>query len=411
MTSLKISASQARKFLLAYQYLWPPRSIQGKKATLDFIHHVHCIQFDPLDMVGKNAELVLQSRVADFQPDFLRDLLYGERKLLDGYDKNMAIYPIEDWPFFSRRRQAAKNNLRSSEAVQAIIPQILETIEKQGPLSSLDLDFDQAVDWYWAPTRLARAALESLYLTGELIVHRKIHTRKVYDLTARHIPSEILHTPEPNPLETDYQDWYVLRRIGSIGLIWNRGAESWLGVPAKSAQRTAALKRLVKRGTVLEIEVEGVDVPLYMRAQDRQLLESVLLMGSGIEDEKMAFIAPLDNLLWDRRLLRDLFNFEYRWEVYKPKHQRDFGYYVIPVLYGERFVARFEPVREKKTRLLSIKNWWWEPDITPSPAMKSALEECLMHFIGYLNIQQISLDGYTIDPGKYHWLASQLIKV
>lgn len=406
MNSSKISASQARRFLLAYQHLWPPRSLHGRKATLDFIRHVHCIQFDPLDMVGQNAELVLQSRVADFQPVYLRDLLYGERKLLDGYDKNMAIYPIEDWPYFSRRRQAAKNNLRSAEAVQAIIPQVLDAIETRGPLSSLDLDFDQAVDWYWAPTRLARAALESLYLTGELIVQRKIHTRKVYDLTARHIPEDILHTPEPNPSETEYQDWYVLRRIGSVGLIWNRGTESWLGVPAKSAQRTAALKRLVDRGVVLEIEVEDLDVPLYMRAKDRQLLESV--MDKEVGATKMAFLAPLDNLLWDRRLLKDLFGFDYRWEVYKPKHQREFGYYVIPVLYGDRFVARFEPVREKKTRLLTLKNWWWEPDITPTPAMNSALEECLKHFFEYLSIQKISLDGRSIDPHEYPWLVSQL---
>jgi len=403
---LTISRSHARRFLLAYQALWPPRNLWGKECILEFIRHVHCIQFDPLDMSGQNAELVLQSRVANFQPAMLRELLYQDRQLLDGYDKNMAIYPIEDWPYFTRRRLAAQREMRSSEAVKAISPQVIAAIEEHGPLSSLDLDFDQTVQWYWAPTRLARAALESLYFAGDLVIHRKIHTRKVYDLARRHIPAHLFNTPDPNSTETEFQDWYVLRRIGSVGLLWNRGSEGWLGVPAKSAQRTAALKRLLDHDKVLEVTVEDFDVPLYIRTQDRMFLDGVV--NSNDTSPLMAFIAPLDNLMWDRRLLEALFGFYYRWEVYTPPARREYGYYVIPVLFSDRFVARFEPIRNKKNGMLTIKNWWWEPGVAPTDEIITALRECLDCFCAYLNVSQINFNGRTAGLAETGRLATQL---
>jgi uncharacterized protein YcaQ len=406
---INLSRSQTRHFLLAYHSLWPPRSLSGKEGILDYIRRVGCIQFDPLDMAGQNAELVLQSRVSDFQPRMLHELLYQDRRLLDGYDKNMAIYPIEDWPYFSRRRLAAQNELRSSEEVQAITPKIIVEIETRGPLSSLDLDFDQAVHWYWAPTRLARAALESLYFTGKLVIYRKIHNRKVYDLAHRHIPESILQSPDPNPSVSAYQDWYVLRRIGSMGLLWNRGSECWLGVPANSAQRSASLKRLIKQGKVLEVNVEGVDPPLYIRTQDLKILDEVINSKDVIR--RMAFIAPLDNLMWDRRFLEELFGLYYRWEVYTPQARREYGYYVIPVLYGDRFVARFEPVRNKKNGMLTIKNWWWEPGVNPTDEIIAALRECLEYFFTYLNITQITLNGRTVNLAETGMLATQLAAI
>ena len=392
---ISLTRSQAKHFMLAYQNLWPPHNLLGKEGILEYIRRVHCIQFDPLDITGQNAELVLQSRVSDFQPSMLRELLYQDRQLLDGYDKNMAIYPIEDWPYFNRRRLAAQSELRSSDAVQAIAPQVLAAIEVRGPLSSLELDFDQVVHWYWAPTRLARAALESLYFAGKLVIHRKIHTRKVYDLAQSHIPAPLFNQAEPNPTDAQYHEWYVLRRIGSVGLLSKRASESWLGVPAKSAQRSAALKRLIEQGKVLEVVVDGLDVPLYIRTQDRGLLDEIL--KSDETPARMAFIAPLDNLMWDRRLLDDLFGFYYRWEVYTPQAKREYGYYVLPVLYGDRFVARFEPIRSKKNGLLTIKNWWWEPGVTPTAEMVTALEESVKRFSIFLNVSQISFNGQTVS--------------
>jgi len=404
---INLTLTQARRFILAHQRLWPPRSLMGKLGVLDFIQHVGCIQFDPLDMAGKNAELVLQSRVADFHPSLLEELLYQDRLLLDGFDKMMAIYPVEDWPYFQRRRDEARRNPgRSAEALINIFPSVRQAITDRGPLSSIDLEFKNKVDWYWAPTSLARAALESLYFQGELVIHHKVHTRKVYDLAHRHIPADILHAIEPNPREDDYRDWYVLRRIGSYGLLWNRGSVSWMGVPANIPQRTAVLMRLLDRGEILDVTVEDFDVPFYLRKKDFPLLESLLISSDPLF--KAVFLAPLDNLLWDRFLLKDLFNFDYRWEVYKPPKERQYGYYVLPVLYGDRFIARFEPVRQKKNGELTIKNWWWESGVIPDDAMLAALRECFEHFFAFLSVKSLHMDGRSVDLSETEWLVDRL---
>ena len=169
MDSIELTKRQACRFLLAHQGLWPPHKLDDKAGILDFIGRVGCIQFDPLDIVGRNPELVLQSRVSGFRPAILQELLYHDRKLLDGWDKMMAIYRIEDWPYFVyRQRSVARlSQWRSADPVKTVSPQILKAIEERGPLSSIDLDHDQKVDWSWGPTRLAKVALDNMHYTGE----------------------------------------------------------------------------------------------------------------------------------------------------------------------------------------------------------------------------------------------------
>jgi uncharacterized protein YcaQ len=404
METLTLTNQQARRVLLAHQGLCPPHQLQGQAGALDYIRRVGCIQFDPLNIVGQNPDLVLQSRLSDFRPTMLRALLYEDRKLLDGWDKNMSIYAVEDWSYFHRRREAARRSPRKSrEAVEALLPRVRQAIEVNGPLSSIDLDLDQTVDWSWAPTRLARAALESMYFWGELVIHHKVHTRKVYDFSRNHLPEALLSAPDPNETEAQYHDWYVLRRIGSVGLLWNRSGDAWLGMGnIKSKERAAALARLLKAGQVREVRVAGMEPSLYMRCQDRPALDQALAAGDS--PPRAAILAPLDNLLWDRRLVRELFGFSYLWEVYKPVAERRYGYYVLPILYGDRFVARFEPGRDKASGALIVKNWWWEPDVAPSNRMKSALLDCFQGFLRYLGTDSLHVNRKAAQQAELDWL-------
>ena len=107
-------------------------------------------------------------------------------------------------------------------------------------------------------------------------------------------------------------------------------------------------------------------------------MSSLLDLAASEDDAPpaAAFIGPLDNLIWDRDLIRWLFDFDYTWEVYKPAAQRKYGHYVLPVLYGDRFIARVEPIFDRKARVLTIVNWWWEAGVTPDDALVAALAEC-----------------------------------
>lgn len=390
---MRLTKKQGRQFILAHQNIWLPRKLKGKDGIMDYISRVGCIQFDPLNVVGYNPHLVLQSRIQDYKSEYLQELLYSDRKLLDGWDKNMSIYKVEDWPYFSRYRDRALEKYGDEASpINTILPEVRKALRENGPLSSIDLKFDTKVDWPWAPTRAARAALESMYFWGELIIHHKVGTRKVYDFTEKYLPADLLSIPDPNITMKQYYEWNVKRRIGAVGLLWGCGSDAWLGIRGmKTKERTEALAILEESGEVLKIEVEDIKYPFYIRKKEEALLHKVL---KGIEAKPQAsIIAPLDNLLWDRKLIKEFFGFEYVWEVYKPVAERKYGYYVLPILYGDRFVARFEPKFNKNTGKLEIINWWWEPDVVVSQEMKYELSKCFKQFLYYLGATGIQFMG------------------
>lgn len=188
--------------------------------------------------------------------------------------------------------------------------------------------------------------------------------------------------PEPYPIDEDYFLWHIKRRIRAVGMLWNRASDAWLAIRGlKTAQRNQAFFTLEEKGEIVRVELDGES--FFIAREDQSLLEQVI---SGEEFESHAtFIAPLDNLLWDRKLIKELFGFEYTWEVYKPAALRQYGYYVLPVLYGEKFVARFEPRFNKKAKTLEILNWWWEADIDVTPEMEKAIALALKDFMSYLS--------------------------
>lgn len=401
---LHITKAQARQFLLAYQGLGATHEFQGKGGILAYLQRVGCIQFDPLDVAGQNAELVLQARISDFRRPLLKELLYEDRKLLDGWDKVISIYRVEDWPYFHRWREAARAHRgNSTEAIHAALSYVRAEIQERGPLSSLDLGLTEIVDWDWSHSRLSRAALESMYYWGELVVHHRVHTRKVYDFAHRCLPDELLQAPDPNPTDESYQEWHVHRRIGSVGLLWNRSAEVWLGITGVNSQkRKAAIERLLDQGRIVPVQIDGIGEPFYLHTQNHPYFEA------GIEPDlhpaRAILMAPLDNLLWDRRFLKELFDFDYRWEVYVPAGKRRYGYYVLPILYGDRFIARFEPVRDKRRGVLTIKGWWWEPEVTPDEPMKLALQKCFRNFLRYLELTRLELAPQAQERANLDWL-------
>lgn len=379
MEMISFTKRQACRFLLLKQGLLGDYRFEGKQGIMEFIRQAGCIQFDPVDVCGKNAELVLQSRIKRFSKEMLSDLLYQDRVLVDYFDKNLAIFPVDDWPYFERYREQHRQWERSHEAVRGAGSQVRKHITAHGPVCSGDLDMPDKVDWYWSRTKLSRAVLEHMYFTGELAVHHKIGSIKYYDLIENCIPRTILSAPEPYPAEHDHQTWRVLRRIGSVGLLWNRASDAWLNIGGlKSAERSAAFTRLLREQKIEAVHVEGIKEELYMRVEDIPLARQCVDQNSW--KKRCEFIAPLDNLMWDRKLIQALFGFDYKWEIYTPAEKRRFGHYVLPVIYGDRFIARIEASADTKTHTLRVKNIWFEPDVKRTTRMDEAIDSAIRRF-------------------------------
>ncbi len=401
---IRIDLTSARRFALAHHHLWPPRQLKGKSGILQFIQHVGCIQFDPINLVGRNPDLVLQSRVIDYRPTMLDELLYQDRQLLDGWDKMASIYSLEDWAYFARQRQRmVAHHGAPDTVVSQVADQVLSAIDQSGPLSSLDFKGEATTKWFWGPTKAARAGLEGLYAMGVLGIHHRVNNRRYFERVEKLLPETLLALPDPNKDETAYQEWHILRRVRSLGLATPNAGEHWYGIiGVKSRQRQAILNRLAERGELVAIEVNGISGrTFYILTEDLPTLARI--QNRPAPQAEAAFLGPLDNFLWNRKKNGWLFDFEYIWEVYKPKAQRKYGYYVLPVIYGDRFVARCDPAFDKKTRHLTLNNWWWETSIEPGQAMQSALETALGDFIRYLDAESFSLGETLVNKKSLAW--------
>lgn len=396
---IQLTNRQARQFLLLKHGLLGEYKFCGKQGVLDFVRQVGCIQYDPIDVCGKNAELVLQSRVKGFSKGMLAELLYEDRSLVDYPDKNLAMFPVEDWPYFERYRQAARQHAIRYPEMEALTAQVRAHIQNHGVLSSDDLNLDGDFSWqsaiHWSSgNNSSRSVLEQMYSTGELIIHHKKGTRKYYDIANKYIAPNLLNASEPLEDELEHHKWRVLRRIGAVGLLWNRASDAWLNIwGLKSAQRNKAFDQLLDEARIVAVAVEHMKDTLYCRAEDWPLIEAVL--QNPEPKFRCELMAPLDNLIWDRRLINELFGFDYTWEIYTPAIKRKFGYYVLPLLYGESFIGRAEIIAERKSGTLVVKNIWYESGVKQTKQLRTALNRCFQRFALFNGCETVSAELMT----------------
>ena len=382
---LNITPDQARQFILLKQGLLGRHRFAGKDGAYQYVRQAGCIQYDPVDVCGRNAELTLQSRVKGFTKRMLDDLLYRDRLLVDYADKELSIWPSEDWPSFASYRERSMALGKTFSGIPELEEEAIRHIRANGPVSSDSLPLEGTVFWHssmhWSghwhkESPAARSVLEQLYTDGVLLIHHKSGTRKFYDLADKYLPADLLAAPDPCPDESARLDWRVLRRIGAVGLLWNRRSDAWLGISMAAEERDAAFARLEKAGRITPVRVEGLRFPLYVLNTDLPLLESV---RSGQADCKarLEFLAPLDPMLWDRKLIEALFGFQYSWEIYTPASKRKYGYYVLPVLYGDRLVGRIEPKADRKANSLTVQNIWFEPGVRQTKTLSGMIDKAV----------------------------------
>ncbi len=384
----ELTKTQARQFILAKQGLLGSYRFFGKDGAYDYIQQAGCIQYDPVDVCGKNAELTLQSRVKGFKKNMLEELLYRDRLLVDYADKELSIWPAKDWPYFSPFRERSRIHGASFPELAELEREALSYIRSNGPVSSDTLPIDGEIFWHssmhWSgnwhkKSKAARSVLEQLYTDGTLVIHHKNGSRKFYDLAERYLDPSLLSADFPCEDEKTLLCWRVLRRIGAVGLLWNKNSPAFLGIPMKADQRRQAFSALEAAGAILPVPVEGIKTQFYYRSEDDPLMQDVLAERVD-RKPRLEFLAPLDPLLWDKAMIAALWDFRYSWEIYTPASKRKYGYYTLPVLWGERFIGRIEAVADYKDSTLRVKSIWFESGIRLTKTIQASIDRALTRF-------------------------------
>ncbi len=391
-----MSKAELRKFLVLYQGLYTNNTFIGEEGIKKFIERVGCIQYDPLNVVGRNADLVIQSRIEDYDSVMLEDLLYKKRELIDGWDKMMSIYSVNDWPYFKRvrseRKKEVESVLKNRNSFDAInyVDTIKDYIEKNGATIPSKIDLGSVDKGMWGHGKLSSATMDYMWNIGVLGVAEKKNTQKKYDLIEELLPEEIVFKEDPFKNDDEFYKWYFKRRIGSIGAYWDRRGEGWLGNFLYNTNlRKRILNELVEEEELVLIKIENLKENFYLRKEDISILNE----STSVNESNVRFLAPLDNIIWDRKLTREIFDFDYSREVYKPIDKRKYGYYVLPVLYGDKIVARFEPEIHRGKGPLIIKNWWWEENFKITNDCVDSVKEALDKFCKYLKADGVSKDS------------------
>lgn len=390
--SLSIDKTTARRFLLLHQGLVFPRKNCGKTGIKKILGKVGCIQFDPVNVVGRNPDLVLFARVKDYHAGLLDELLYKDFKLFDACDKQASICLVEDWPFFSLHRQRMTDTYWNKDTPESrLAPILLEKIREVGHESALKEFTGEHIQGRWGfPVRVERAALEILMAVRKIHIIKRIGSRRVFDLTENVLPTQLLEAANPNKSLDEYHDWHVQRRMGGLGLVQATASDFWLGIHSmKTPQRQHSIDRLLEKGLILPVTIQELPHrPFFIRAQDRAKLKAAEKMD--LESDQATFLPPLDNLLWDRKLVKLVFDFDYVWEIYKKPEQRRYGCYTMPVLFGDRFIARFEPLYDRKSRTLIVRKWWWEDGLRIDQKALEAIDRTMEDFRVFLQAERVA---------------------
>jgi uncharacterized protein YcaQ len=391
---VKVTAQAARRFLVARHFLAPARSLTGgHDGVLEVFRRLGSIQFDPIAVAGRNHDLVLHARVAGYEPDWC-DELYERREIFETTNKALSFVPMSEFPWFRSFHAAAlAENATVAERV-------IERIRAEGPLSSRDFEHEAGPtkDWFGMPENAVRAVLEAYTVAGVVGLARRDGNVRNYDLLERLLPAEVLAKEVP---ARDQLGHKLLSRYRAHGLLGPGGAGGTFARIAEPRERNELRKELVELGALEPVDLEGVRGNRFVLTEELALLESPPETTPSV-----AFIAPFDSLLWDTSLLASLFNFEYVWEGFFPPAKRRWGYYVLPIVFGDRFVGRIEPRIDRDRASVEVLGVWWEDGFAPdrSDGFVDAMRDALRAYVRFAGASRVEWAAH-LGPEKRLFLS------
>ncbi len=398
---LTITIDIARRFILGKQGLWPGRRWRGIKGTEQAMRTMEYLQLDPLQIVARSQDITLHSRVLDYTPGKWEQVAYQKRKFFD-WGGWLAVRPMDELPHWrvvmhrerdgdygdSRIRRMARDHADAIVEMRAIL-------HERGAVSNRDFETATRTRTHSYRGRKDSAlALYYLWRTGEVMTHHRENFERVYALTEAVAPAQLIRESD----EAEADRFLIKKEVSFSGLSrLNRVADSFhgRGEPDRAAKKM--LGAMLADGDIIEVRVEGWKAVHYALGSDSKVLrdlnaERVPKAWTPLENattKEVVFLAPLDPVS-ARGRAKVLFGFDYVWEVYKPENQRKFGYYALPILWGDRLVARFDSKLDRTTnRFVILGLWLEEKALGKDDAFAEAMARGFARFLAFLGASKV----------------------
>jgi len=399
-TPLSLTNTQARHLFLDLQGLCEPchRKLD-KQGLYDLIERMGFVQLDSISTVERAHHLTLLSRYQTYRKNHLKALIERDRLLFEHWTHDASIIPTRFYPYwkhrFERQRERLNENRWFQERIgdngEEIVARLIGHIRDNGLAMSRDFDDEEKGVtgnwWQWGPSK---AALEYLWHTGELAVAKRINFQKVYDLAERVIPGEH-HTAHPDWEE--HVDWHCSSALDRLGTATSGElAKFWAAIGPEDAKRWCQQNADRLQTVLIETADGGKPRAAFAWRDLEDRLKAVREPPA-----RLRFLSPFDPVIRERDRALRLFGFDYRFEAFVPEPKRKYGYYVLPILEGDRLTGRIDMKHHRAEGRLAVNGLWWEPGVKAGKGRNAATRAELERLRRFVGAETVELPRALLD--------------
>jgi len=364
METETISLREARYLALHNQMLLDTHLHKTKKDLLKIIEQIGYVQIDTISVVERAHKHVLWTRFPAYKNEILDELIDSDKKVFEFWDHAAAYLPMKHFRFTLPRKEMYAKKYRHWETKnKKLLNYIIDRIKNEGPLQSRDFEnpSKRGLWWDWKP---AKHALEYLFHSGNLAARARKSFQKVYDLPERVLPENINTSALT---EEELSEHLIMKAITANGFASEKEMTYLRHHNAKATK--SALNKLLEDRKIIPVKVEEVEKEIYYTTK-----KNLKQLDNRKNDKHVHILSPFDNLVIQRKRLNTLFNFDYVIECYVPAHKRKYGYFCLPVLYEDKFIARIDAKADRSKNTFNIINIFWEKGIKQNRVIKESFE-------------------------------------
>jgi uncharacterized protein YcaQ len=376
-----VTKASLRKLMIEKQRLSTPIGEPTKEKIFTAIDHLGCLQIDSINVIERSHYLTLWSRLGNYEKTLLDNLAYVDRKLFEYWAHATCFIPLKDYRFYIhsmnvRKEEMLKRLRRRTGRGEELINHVLERIRDEGPLASKDFDSEKKGKGGWWNRKDEKVAMDYLYGAGVLAVTRRNNFQRYYDLTENVVPDWV---DTDAPTDDEHVRFFIERTMKALGAIRAKDAREYFQHFSVILGRTSSQieDSFEEQDNIVRIQVEDSKEKFYCLEEDAGRLEEI---DDDFDYDGVQMIVYFDNFMWNRDRIKKLFGFESKLEIYVPPDQRIYGYYHLPILYGDKLVSRIEPKVIRGEETLLIRGYWPEPGFEESEDYRVKFERNLKDF-------------------------------